>query len=154
MIPEEIKQKIKDLEDSNDIISNQIEEYQRSFQQHFHDGNNSIRINRVDILSNGQLNTPATTGTMSVPMNCHVLIITPDGDCTFNADKARGDIGSMVTFYITTSGVTSRTLTFGTNFKSAGTLATGTTSARFFTVSFVCVDGIIWAEIGRTTAMV
>ena len=31
-----------------------------------------------------------------------------------------------------------------------GTLATGTTSARFFSVDFVCVAANIWQEVART----
>lgn len=41
----------------------------------------------------------------------------------------------------------------GTNFRKAGTLATGTTSARFFSVTFICLDGTIWQEIARTAVL-
>ena len=91
--------------------------------------------------------TSATTGTISVPMTSRIITITPTGACTFNATG--GVAGQMVTFVITTSGVSSFTLTFGTNFKKVGTLATGATSARFFTVTFI-YDGIFWYEAGRT----
>lgn len=59
---------------------------------------------------------------------------------------------SILTIVITTSGTTSYTLTFGTNFKSTGTLATGGTSGKVFTISFVC-DGVNFNELSRTTAM-
>lgn len=96
--------------------------------------------------------TPATTGTMSVNMaTATVFTITPTGSCTFNASG--GTPGQRVTFYITTSGTSSYTLTWGTNFKVTGTLATGTVSGKVFTVSFVCKDGTEWAEVSRTTAM-
>jgi hypothetical protein len=92
---------------------------------------------------------PATTGTMTADMTvARVLTITPSGACTFNASG--GTAGHEVTFAITTSGTTSRTLTWGTNFRKVGTLATGTVSARFFSVSFVCIDGTIWQETART----
>ncbi len=91
--------------------------------------------------------TSATTGTISVPMTSRIITITPTGACTFNATG--GIAGQMVTFVITTSGVSSFTLTFGTNFKKVGTLATGTTSARFFTITFL-YDGTFWYEAGRT----
>ncbi len=95
--------------------------------------------------------TSATTGTMSVTMGIvKVYTITPTGDCTFNA--IGGTAGASCSFVITTSGASSRTLTFGTNFKSTGTLATGVTTAKVFTVSFV-YDGTNWNEISRTTAM-
>jgi len=91
---------------------------------------------------------PATTGTMSVPMTSSIITITPTGACTFNASG--GTRGQTVSFFITTSGTTSFTLTWGTNFRKIGTLATGTTSARFFSVTFRCLDGTIWQEIART----
>jgi hypothetical protein len=97
----------------------------------------------------GSTAAPATTGTMTINMGTHrVITITPSGACTFNASG--GTAGHEVTFAITTSGTTSRTLTWGTNFRKAGTLATGTTAARFFAVSFVCIDGTIWQETART----
>jgi hypothetical protein len=98
----------------------------------------------------GSAATSATTGTMTVNMTTSIITITPTGACTFNASG--GTVGQIVTFAITTSGTTSFTLTFGTNFRKTGTLATGTTSARFFSVSFVCINGTIWQEIARTAA--
>ncbi len=96
----------------------------------------------------GAAATSATTGAMTVNMTSSVITITPTGNCTFNASG--GVAGQRVTFSITTSGVSSFTLTWGTNFRKTGTLATGTTSARFFTVTFICIDGTIWSEISRT----
>ncbi len=96
----------------------------------------------------GAAATSATTGTMTVNMTSSIITITPTGACTFNASG--GVAGQTVTFSITTSGVSSFTLTWGTNFRKTGTLATGTTSARFFTVTFICIDGTIWSEISRT----
>lgn len=93
--------------------------------------------------------TSATTGTMTVSMTTRIVTITPTGDCTFNASG--GSAGQVCTFSVTTSGVTSYNLTFGTNFRSAGVLATGTTSARFFAVTFLCLDGTVWQETARTT---
>lgn len=93
--------------------------------------------------------TSATTGTMTVNMGTNrVITITPTGACTFNASG--GTAGHEVTFAVTTSGTSSFVLTFGTNFRKTGTLATGTTSARFFAVTFVCINGTIWQEIART----
>jgi hypothetical protein len=93
--------------------------------------------------------TPATTGTMTVNMTTDIITITPTGACTFNA-AAGGTIGQIVTFSITTSGTTAYTLTWGTNYRKTGTLSTGTTSARFFAVTFRCINGTIWQEIART----
>lgn len=94
---------------------------------------------------------PATTGAMTVTMTSSIITITPSGNCTFNASG--GIIGQRATFYITTSGAVSRTLTWGTNFKTTATLATGTTSGKVFCVSFICLDGTTWTETGRTTAI-
>jgi hypothetical protein len=81
-------------------------------------------------------------------MTSAVITITPTGACTFNASG--GVVGQRVAFIITTAGTSSFVLTWGTNFRKTGTLATGTTAARFFTVSFVCVNGTIWQEETRT----
>jgi len=94
--------------------------------------------------------TPATTGTMTVPMSSGVRTITPTGAATFNASG--GTAGALCVFVVTTSGASSYVLTFGTGFKSIGTLTTGTTSGKVFTVSFVH-DGVNWNETGRTAAM-
>jgi hypothetical protein len=98
----------------------------------------------------GSAATSATTGTMTVNMTSEVITITPTGACTFNASG--GVAGQRVTFLVTTSGTTSFTLTFGTNFKAVSTLATGTTTAKKFCVSFVYV-GTTWTEFSRTAAM-
>ncbi len=95
--------------------------------------------------------TSATTGTMTVSMTTPLITITPSGACTFNASG--GAIGQCITFVVTTSGVSSFTLTWGTNFKTTATLATGTTTNKKFAVSFLCLDGTTWVETGRTTAM-
>lgn len=92
--------------------------------------------------------TSATTGVMTVTMTAPCITITPTGAATFNASG--GVAGQIATFLITTSGTSSFTLTWGTNFRKVGTLATGTVSARFFSVTFLCVNGTIWQEIART----
>lgn len=94
--------------------------------------------------------TSATTGTITVNMTTSVITCTPTGAMTLNASG--GVAGQIITFEFTTSGTSSFTITFGTNFRKTGTLATGTTSARFFAVTFRCLDGTVWSEIGRTAA--
>lgn len=95
--------------------------------------------------------TSATTGTIAVTMTQSVFTITPTGACTFNASG--GVAGNRCTFIVTTSGTSAFVLTFGTNFKTTGTLSTGTVTAKVFTVSFVCKNGTEWDETSRTTAM-
>ena len=94
--------------------------------------------------------TSATTGTMTVNMTTPIITITPSGACTFNGSG--GVTGQRATFVVTTSGVSSFVLTWGTNFKSTATLATGTTTAKIFAVSFLCTNGTQWIETGRTAA--
>jgi len=57
--------------------------------------------------------------------------------------------GCKATLIIISSGTTSRTVTFGTGFATTGTLSTGTTADRRYTVSFVS-DGTRLIETGRT----
>ena len=109
-------------------------------------------VARIDYANYVAAATSATTGTMTVAMNtANVFTITPTGNCTFNASG--GVAGQRATFVILTSGTTSRTLTWNTNFKVSGTLATGTTTAKYFCIDFICKDGTLWVETGRTAAM-
>lgn len=89
--------------------------------------------------------------TVTMPTVDGVITITPTGACTFNASG--GAQGARCTFLVTTSGTSSFTLTFSSNFHTTATLATGTTTAKIFAVSFVCRDGTVWVETGRTAAM-
>lgn len=95
--------------------------------------------------------TSATTGTMTVSMVTKIITITPTNACTFNGSG--GVTGQTSTFVITTSGVSSFTLTWGTNYKTTATLATGTVTAKIFAVTFLCTNGTQWIEISRTAAM-
>jgi len=79
-----------------------------------------------------------------------VFTLTPAQAETINTTNISA--GQRVNLVVTTSGTTSYTLTFGTNFKSTGTLATGTTTGKVFVVSFVS-DGTNLNEVSRTTAM-
>ena len=86
-------------------------------------------------------------------LNCalgDVFTLTP-GEAE-NISASNLTAGQRVSIIITTSGASSYTLTFGTNFKSTGTLATGTSTGKVFVVSFVS-DGTNLNEVSRTTAM-
>lgn len=103
----------------------------------------------------GVNSVPGNTGSISSDIYGGHCSVTPAGSMTINvsaASLAKATAGSRVSIVVTTSGTTSYTVTFGTNFKSTGTLSTGTVSGKVFTVSFV-FDGINWCETGRTTAM-
>lgn len=99
----------------------------------------------------GAAATSATSGAMTVNITTTVITITPTGNCTFNGSG--GIAGQSAAFIITTSGTTSYTLTWNTNFKVSGTLATGAVTAKVFVVHFVCKDGTLWVETSRTAAM-
>ena len=60
--------------------------------------------------------------------------------------------GTVCTLTINTSGTTSFSMTFGSGFKSTGALATGTVTAKTFTVVFIS-DGTTVNEISRSVAM-
>lgn len=94
--------------------------------------------------------TSASTGVMTVSMVTPLITITPTNACTFNGSG--GAVGQQVTFVITTSGSSSFVLTWGTNFRSTGTLATGVTTAKVFCVTFICTATNQWTEISRTAA--
>lgn len=95
----------------------------------------------------------STSGNVDVTFakTSSVFTIVPAGDCTFRASGI-STAGQRCTFVISTSGTTSRTLTWSTGFTATGTLATGTVDRKLFTISFV-YDGTAWRETARTTAM-
>jgi len=98
------------------------------------------------------ISTPTSTGTISIPMDgMSQYKVTPTGTITFNATG--GTAGQRCSFTILTSGTTTYTITFGTNFKPNGTLATGTVSGKYFVVNFLCISPTLWIEVGRTTAL-
>lgn len=92
----------------------------------------------------------ASGGDALDPTDGQVFTLTPTASETLTASSA--PVGAVIYLVVTTSGVTSYTLTFGTNFKSTGTLATGTSTGKVFVVTFVG-DGTNMNEVARTTAM-
>jgi hypothetical protein len=92
----------------------------------------------------------ATTGTVSVDFSTRdIATVTPTGDITLNASAP---LAKKVSLIVTTSGTTSYTITFGTNFKASGTLATGTVTAKDFIVEFTG-DGVVFREFARSAAL-
>lgn len=91
------------------------------------------------------------SGVSALGLNAYeVMQQTPTSTRTYTTLVPRA--GSRRTLIILTSGTTSYTLTFGTGFKSTGTLATGATSARRFVINFVS-DGTFLIETSRTVAI-
>jgi len=87
-----------------------------------------------------------------LPANGQNKVFTLVPNATGNITSATAPAGQVITLIITTSGTTSYTITFSTGFKSTGTLATGTTTAKVFVIRFIG-DGTTFNEISRTTAM-
>ena len=83
-------------------------------------------------------------------VSCYTL--TPGEDETISAVTTGAVPGRAYFLVVTTSGTTSRTLTFGTGFKVSGTLATGTVNAKTLVLCFI-YDGSAFNEVSRTAAM-
>ncbi len=92
--------------------------------------------------------TPGTTVAMSFSAGS-LFTLTPAQAETVNASNCT--TGQHAALIVLTSGTTSYTLTFSTNFRTTGTLATGTTTAKEFVISFVC-NGATATEVSRTVA--
>lgn len=101
-------------------------------------------------LSYLQFKTLATSATAMDLLNNEVAQLTPTSTRTLTTTVPPA--GVRRTIIILTSGTTSYTLTFGTGFKTTGTLATGATSARRFVIEFVS-DGTQLIETSRTVAI-
>lgn len=94
--------------------------------------------------------TPSSTVTWT-PASGSVFTLVPAQDETINMSTTRAVSGAQTSLVVTTSGTSSYVLTFGTSFKSHGTLVTGTTSGVVYTVTFV-YDGTNWNELMRRRA--
>jgi len=90
-------------------------------------------------------------GTLALAMATNgVVQVTPNATGSFTSTVPAA--GTRTTLIVLTSGVTSFTMTFGTGFKSTGTLATGTVTARYFVFQFIS-DGTSLIECSRTVAI-
>lgn len=116
---------------------------------------NSLTVNgALNSTSNNGGSVVALTAAATIsldPTKGNVFTVTPAQNETINAASVAAN-GQYLTLVVTTSGTTSYTLTFGTDFISTGTLATGTTSGDYFTVTFVS-NGTDYLEVARTVAM-
>jgi hypothetical protein len=80
----------------------------------------------------------------------NVVKVTPNANATYTTTVPAA--GTQLTLIILTSGTTTYTITFGTGFKTTGTLVTGIVSARYYMISFVS-DGTNVLETARTIAI-
>ncbi len=94
-----------------------------------------------------------TTGTTSSldPTLGGLFTITPIQACTINAATVPAKHQRIV-IQVLTSGTTAYTITFGTNFKTTGTLSSGSSTGKYFHVAFDS-DGTNFVETSRTTAI-
>lgn len=101
-------------------------------------------------LSNGAVValTPAAAVVVDASLG-NVFSLAPGEDESITAINQVA--GQRIVIIIATS-ASSRTLTFSTGFKAQGTLATGTVTAKTFTISFVS-DGTNFHENGRSTVL-
>jgi hypothetical protein len=103
-------------------------------------------------------NVPYSTKTVLTPAAAvaidstlgNFFTLVPDQATAINATTV-GVSGQTLFIKILTSGTSSFVITFGTNFKSTGTLATGTADAKIFMVQFLS-DGTNYIEVARTAA--
>jgi len=75
--------------------------------------------------------------------------VTPTATASFTTTVPSA--GVECTLIVLTNGTVSYTITFSTGFKPVSTLATGTTSGKYFTITFIS-DGTNLIETGRTAA--
>jgi hypothetical protein len=109
----------------------------------------SYVVQAVKLSLNGPVNL--TNGTLALDFTSGQYIqVTPTATGTFTTTPLTA--GCMAYLIILTSGASSFTMTFGTGFKSQGTLATGTAGARRFVMQFIS-DGTSMLEVSRTSAM-
>lgn len=110
-------------------------------------GAGSLNVNGS--LNGGYIAHAAGTTAMAFGAD-NVVRVTPNATATYTTTVPAA--GAICVLSILTSGTTSYTITFGTGFKSTGTLATGTVSARYFNITFVS-DGTNLIEMSRTVAI-
>jgi hypothetical protein len=92
----------------------------------------------------------ATGGGQMNALDGAIFTLTPTATQTLTA--AVTPAGTRATIIVLTSGTSSFTQTFGTGFKSTGTLATGITGGAYFVLEFVS-NGTLMIETSRTAAM-
>jgi hypothetical protein len=106
-------------------------------------------LNVTGVINGGYAALAAGTTAMAFSAY-NVVRVTPNATATYTTTVPPA--GAICVLSILTSGTTSYTITFGSGFKTTGTLATGVTSARYFNITFVS-DGTNLIETSRTVAI-
>lgn len=117
-------------------------------------GTGSVVLGTAPTITNAvisQSNAVRAAGTLALAFGTNQFVqVTPNATGSFTTTVPV--VGTLCTLIVLTSGTTSYTMTFGTGFKSTGTLATGTVTARRFVFQFVS-DGTSLIEVSRTVAI-
>lgn len=97
-----------------------------------------------------QVTALGASGTVSLdPTQGQTFSITPTANVTLNAASLIQ--GQEISLIVATSGTTSYSISFATNFRTTGALSTGTTTAKNYVLEFVS-DGTNYYEQSRTVA--
>lgn len=114
-------------------------------------GTSALSINSAGVVNGHKVAalTPAATISLD-PTTANIFTLVPGSAEQINA--ASVPVGEIIYLIITTSGTTTYNVTFGTNFKSTGVLATGGTDGKVFALTFVS-NGTNFVEVSRTAAM-
>jgi len=120
-------------------------------------GNSNATISTTDGTNNifsankiPQYVATTTTATALGFSNNEVVYQEPSATKTLTTTVPRA--GTVRTLILKQTNTTAKTITFGTGFKTTGTLALGTTANRWFTLIFVS-DGTFLIQIARSTAI-
>lgn len=106
-------------------------------------------VGKVVPLGSAVVLTPGATPQINAALGCVFTVSPVEAE---SIDIVGGTTGQSIVLVVSVTQTTARVLTFSTNFKSTGTLTTGTATGKIFTLSFLCYDGTNFAETGRTTA--
>lgn len=96
--------------------------------------------------------TPATQALDATLGQTFTLASSPSGTATTTITAPSAPVGATVRLIINTTTAFATTITFGTGFRTTGTLNTGTVASKTFVVQFVG-DGTSLIEVSRTTAI-
>ena len=108
-------------------------------------------VQSATIGNGGLVHANLSNGTLALAFGTNTSVkVTPTATGSFTTTVPAA--GVSCTLIILTSGTNSYTMTFGTGFKSTGTMATGTVTAKTFVVSFIS-DGTSVIETSRTVAI-
>jgi hypothetical protein len=111
---------------------------------------NGSSITNIPATQGGIVYAALANGTTAMALGTNTCVrVTPTATATYTTTVPAA--GVQCTVIILTSGTTSYTIAFGTGFRANGTITTGTTTARYHTVTFIS-DGSNLIETGRATA--